>query len=128
MYIRNGVVFGTYVHSILPQIAVYIGPCKNLDSEESPYPPTCGIGDGVRVFEVVFLLVQAIFLLQTMVIRFCAASDRRCLMCKNFVIECIDEKRPFPASAVVLEYFHVLFCRHTCLPLFTYATSTRILS
>ncbi len=57
MYVRTGIVFGTYVHSVLPQNAVHPGLGKDLNSEESPDTTPGGIRDDVGVFEIVRLLI-----------------------------------------------------------------------
>ena len=55
-----------------------------------------------------------------MVIRFYAALDRRSLMRKELVIECINKERPLPVLSVTLEYRHAGysdFNRLGCVPL-----------
>ena len=68
---------------------------------------------------LVFLACKQFQLLQTMVVWFCAALNRRCLVCKDLIVECIDKKRPFPIPSIVLEYRHVGyndFNRMSCIP------------
>ena len=68
---------------------------------------------------LIFLTYKQLQLLQTMIIWLSAALDRRCLVCKDLVIKCIDKKCPFLIPSVVLEDRHIGyddFNRMGCVP------------
>ena len=66
-----------------------------------------GVQDYLWGLLLIFLICQQLQLLQTVVIRTCAALDRCCLVGEDLVVEGICKERPFPIFPIVFAYRHI---------------------